>query len=158
MGLTGDGLLWPFPSAHLVAGAHVAIPPGLLPQVDPASGGTALPVDRLNWRTGFSPAQPIVALLPDIDPSVLPGWREARGGGTVRLIDLDARREIPCMAELDAHPDARTRPERQALIIRPLQAMPYGHDIAVVITTDAMPQNERYAERISGEEPGGLER
>lgn len=156
-GLTGDGLLWPFPSAHLMQDGHVSVPANLLPQVDPASGGTALPVDRLNWRTGFSPTQPIVALLPGIDADVLPGWTNAKGGGTVRLIDLDGRRELPCFAELDAHPDAVHHPERQALIIRPMIALPYGHRIAVVITTDAMAPNDRYRALTSGDEPPGLE-
>ncbi|MCB9758694.1 MAG: hypothetical protein H6739_02545 [Alphaproteobacteria bacterium] len=154
-GLLDQGVLWPYPSAQLVDWrGKLAIPQDALPKAD---DGTDLPVDRLNWRRGFSVAQSSLLLLPGVDPEALPGMREVQTLGTVRMIDLTAGAEIPCFAELDMHPDAQSDPERQALLVRPLAAMTPGHQVAVVITTDAAPRPERFDQLMAGEEPPGLE-
>lgn len=150
-GLLGLGPMWPFPSAHLVGDdGHLAIPAGALPQVPTDEGGTAWPVERLNWRTGFSPIQTSVVRLPGVVGAVLPGLEGPLVGGTVRMYDLTDGVEWPCFAELDAHPDAEG--DEQALIVRPLRAMPYGHRIAVVVTTAAAPRPDRFDALLRGDE------
>ncbi|MFZ5475523.1 MAG: alpha/beta hydrolase family protein [Myxococcota bacterium] len=119
----------PFPNATLVEDGHVAIPEGLLPEFE-----TSWDLARLNWREGFSPVQPSVAMLPvPIDPESLSGQVGLGTGGSVRLVDLDTGEEIVGFAELDAHPDALDSGER-TLIVRPMEAMTPGHDVAVVLT------------------------
>ncbi|MCB9745926.1 MAG: hypothetical protein H6740_25350 [Alphaproteobacteria bacterium] len=156
-GLTGHGPLWPFPSAQVVdRRGDVSIPSGLLPVSETDDGGTVLPVSRLNWRSGFSVAQASVALIEDVDPEALPSELEAGRGGSVRMIDLTEGRELICFGELDKHPDALDDPERQVLIIRPLEAMTPGHQIAVVVTTAAAPRPERFDALLGGWEPLGM--
>jgi hypothetical protein len=130
-GALGDGPLNPFPSMELVDDDLVAIPEGILPQVE---GGTALDVGRFNWREGFSRVQTSVAMLPGpVDPESLPGQSAIGTGGSVQLWDLDAGVEIPMFAELDAHPDAIDAGER-ALLVRPMLPMQPGHRVAVALT------------------------
>lgn len=157
-GLLGLGPMWPFPSAHLVGeDGRLAIPSGLLPQVPEEDGGTAWPVERLNWRAGFSPIQSSVVLLPGVIEAALPPITGTVGGGSVRMFDLTDGREWPCFAELDAHPDAPE--DERTLIVRPMQAMPFGHQMAVVVTTAAAPRPARFDALLRGgdEVPPSLE-
>jgi hypothetical protein len=127
------GPLNPFPSVELVTDSRVAVPDGLLPQVP---GGTAMDVSRLNWREGFSRVQTSVARLPvAIDEGSLSGAAGGGYGRSVRMYDLDAGVEIPCFAELDAHPDALSSGDR-SLLVRPLLAMTPGNRVAVVVTDE----------------------
>jgi len=128
-----------FPSMLLVDGTgHVDIPAGTLPQ---AEGGVPFPVDRLGWRTGFSPVQTTV-IAPEVtlDGSSLPGQAELGTAGSVQLWDLDAGELLPAMAELDAW--CPTHPQDDAcvgavpsLLVRPLRPMPVGHQVAVAVTS-----------------------
>ncbi len=149
-GLVGDGALNPFPTVlHMVDG-RVALPDTLPRAID----GTPLPVDRVAWRTGFSPVQVSYARLPDVDASALPGWRDAQAGeGGVLLADLTAGVFLPVMAELDAAEDAADAP---SLLIRPLAAIPDGHRAAVVVTTDAAPRPARFDALLRGRAPEDL--
>lgn len=125
------GALNPFPSVELVEDGHLAFPAGVLPKVE---GGTDLDVERFNWRTGFSRVQTSVALLPvAIDEGSLSSSAAIGIGGSVRMFDLDTGTEIPCFAELDAHPDALDSGVR-ALLVRPALAMTPGHTVAVAVT------------------------
>lgn len=95
-----------------------------------------LPVGRLSWRTGFSPGQTAMVVLPGVDSASLPGFvAPSAGQGSVRMVDLTASAWVPCMAELDAHPEAVDQP---ALLVRPLHALTVGHRVAVVVTTEAV--------------------
>lgn len=146
-GLVGDGWHNPFPSTHHVVDGKVDLE-GILPT---PLEGTPPPVERLAWRSGFSAGQTTMVHLPGADPATLPSWREPTPGeGGVRMADLTDGSWIPCMAELDAHPDA-TDP---VLLIRPLQALPFGHDIGVVVTTDVVDRPERFEALVNGPPKG----
>jgi len=126
-----DSLLTnPFPSRFLLdADGFVDLGGGLL-AVD---SNSPLPVERLRWRTGFSPSQTVVIDLPTVDSSSFLSWRAPEPGeGGVRMFDRTTSTWLPCLAELDAH-DGVTEP---ALLIRPLVALEDGHDVGVVLTTD----------------------
>ncbi len=129
-GLYDADPLNPFPSAELVADGHLAIPEGSLAVPE---GGTALDVGRLNWRRGFSPVQPSV-WVPEalLDADSVGGQGVLGTDGPVRVWDLDAGVQLPCFAELDAHPDAIAAGVR-ALLVRPMVAAPDGHTLAVVV-------------------------
>jgi hypothetical protein len=120
--------LWPFPSAHLVADRHVAIPADELPM---AEGGTPFDVERLEFRSGFSVVQTTV-IDPGtaLDPDTLP---DAGTNGSVQIWDLDTGLPILCFAELDAYPDLDG--EDPMLLVRPLEPMTAGHRVAVVTTS-----------------------
>lgn len=114
-----------FPTAELLdETGHLAIPEDLLPQ-----GETPFPVERLRWRTGFSPVQTTV-----IDPEValdaqsLPPPVGTGAADSVVIWDLTANQQIRCLAELDAFPD---NPEVPRLLVRPMQPLPVGHRIAI---------------------------
>jgi hypothetical protein len=128
-GALADGPLNPFPSMELVGDdGAVAVPDALLPKV---AGGADLDVRRFNWRDGFSRVQTSVARLPvPIDAASLSGQAGLGYGGSVRMVDLTTGAEIPCFAELDAHPDA----DPPSLLVRPVAAMTPGHRVAVVVT------------------------
>ncbi len=131
-GVLDDGLLNPFPSAELAGEDALAIPEGLLPL---AEGGTPMDVVRLNYRRGFSVAQPAIVRLPvELDAASVGGQLSLATDGPVRLVDLDTGEQLPCFAELDAHPDALDATDRRALIVRPGRAMTPGHRVAVVLT------------------------
>jgi len=150
-GLIGDSLLNPFPTRfHLVDG-KIGVPDDF----PIAEEGTELPVDRMRWRPGFSPAQVSVLRLEEMDPTVLPmDWRNATPGeGPVLLVDLDDERFLGTLAELDAHPEA-TDP---VLLVRPLEALPVGHDVAVVVTTDVAPRPARFDALLGRRPPEDLE-
>jgi hypothetical protein len=124
--------LWPFPSAHLVADGHLAIPADDLPMVD---GGTPFDVERLAFRTGFSVVQTtVIDPGTTLDSESLPTRAEADTPGSVQMWDLDAKKRILCFAELDAYPDLGG--EDPMLLVRPLEPMEVGHTVAVVTTTD----------------------
>ncbi|MCB9674603.1 MAG: hypothetical protein H6737_05760 [Alphaproteobacteria bacterium] len=148
-GLVGDHPLNPFPVGVLhMADGHLA----LNPDDFDLTTATPLAADRLAWRTGFSPAQTSVLALPDLDPSGFPTWRAPTPGeGSVRLADLTDDVWLPVFAELDAHPDAEP-----TLLVRPLVAVPYGHQVAVVVTTDATPRVERFGALLSDSPPADL--
>lgn len=149
VGLVGDGIGNPFPSRFLVDDGHLAIPPEVVPV---GIEGTPLPVGRLSWRTGFSPAQVSVVHLPDVDPAALPSWREAptlQDG--VLLVDLDDGRLVGAMAELDANDE-----ESPLLLVRPMEVLVPGHDVAVVVTTDVAPRPARFDALVDGRPPADL--
>ena len=95
-GLLGQGLSWPFPSAHLVEDGHLAIPSSELALPE---GSTPLPTERLAWRTGFSPVQTAAVQLEGVDAAALPGADQVGTPGSVRLVDLDTGTELPMFAE-----------------------------------------------------------
>ena len=86
--------LWPFPSAHLVADGHLAIPGEELPI---AEGGTRFDLERLGFRTGFSVVQTIV-IDPGtaLDPDSLPTREDAGTRGSVQMWDLDSGEPVLC--------------------------------------------------------------
>jgi len=149
VGLVGDHALNPFPVGVLhMEGGRVA----LRAQDFELLTDTPLAVERVAWRQGFSVAQTSVLSLPSFDDSQFPSWRQSTAGqGSVRLADLTDATWLPTLAELDAHPDADP-----TLLVRPLAALPVGHDIAVVVTTDAAPRVERFDALLSGSPPADL--
>jgi len=146
-GLVGDGLMNPYPNPWLMVDGQVRLPVDDLPVPSVTNPSGDFPVDRVNYRTGFSPINPIVLRLPDIGCQACPKWkRPTPGEGSVLLADLTSGEFLPVFAELDAYPDA----EDPTLIIRPQVAMPVDHDIAVVVTTEAMERPERFQSLVDG--------
>lgn len=147
-GPLGTGWANPFPSVHqLDASGHLAL------RDLPAAGETEIPIERLAWRTGFSPSQVSVLRLGGIDPSGFPSYEViAPGEGTVRMVDLTDGRALACFAELDAYPDA---PE-PALIVRPLEVLPVGHRIGVAVLTGAVARPARFDALLSDRPPPSL--
>jgi hypothetical protein len=149
-GILGTGWANPFPNAQLM-GEDGFLSLRDLPELD-----TPLPLERLSWRKGFSPAQVSVVRLghlmdeDDIDTSAFPSHQApVAGAGSVRMVDLTDGRPILCFAELDAYPDA----DERALLVRPLEALPDGHRIGVAILTDALPRPAPFAELLESEQP-----
>ncbi len=144
-GLLGLGLANPFPSAHLVGDdGHLALSPDPFPP-----GPSPFPADLANYRTGFSPIQVSTLLLPDISCKQCPNWTDpAPGEGSVLLADLTAGEFLPVMAEKDAWKPKKG--EDPTLLIRPQVAVPYGHRVAVVVTTDAVARPERFDRLLAG--------
>ena len=141
-GLLDDGWSNPFPTHHLVG------EDGRLALRDlPEGGDTPIPLDRIAWRRGFSATQTAVLRWDGIDPTALPTMREATSTGNVRMIDVDAGRELRCFAELDAYPGAVP----PALLVRPLEPLPVGSDIAVVVTTAVMDRPAEFAALLAGD-------
>lgn len=122
--------LWPFPNAWLIEDGHLALPEGALPM---AEGGTALDVARLNTRTGFSPVQTTVFDLGvALDPASLPyGDVAVPGEGPVQIWDLDTGLPVRAFGELDAGAGDEEIP---VLLVRPMEPMIEGHEVAVVLT------------------------
>lgn len=176
VGLLDDDGLFPYPSVHLMTadestatGYRLNIADDLLPM---AAEGTPLEVARVNRLDGFSVANNAVVLLPDadIDSTCLPESahleQSLEATSSVQMFDLTAGIRIPCFAELDAHPDC-TGPENRTLLIRPMQAVGFGHHVAIALTKNlvdhsgtTVPTPERFAAlRDQGEvHPGLLER
>jgi len=173
VGLLGDDGLFPYPSIHLMTtddstatGYRLDIADDLLPRPE---GGTPLDVARVNRLDGFSVANNAVVLLPDadIDPACLPQSahleQSLEASSAVQFFDLTTGTQIPCFAELDAHPDC-TGPEDRTLLIRPMQAVGFGHHVAIVLTKNlvdtsgnTVPTPERFAAlRDQGEVHAGL--
>ncbi len=119
--------------------------PALLPFPDSAVDGgdqgvvlVDLPGGATPWaapepaRSGWSVVQTaVVPLDVALDPATLPSWADLSVDGAVRLVDLEDGTRYPVMAELDAAPRESGHP---ALLVRPLQPLPDGRDIAVVLT------------------------
>jgi len=158
-GLTGDGLLYPFPNNHLVRDGNLEIPADLLPWTE-----SGIPTDTIAWRTGFSPVQTAVVLIDNVDKYELPSWHDPVAGESgVRLIDLTTGEYLPVMAELDAYcayedpeftGDCATWPDDEpALLIRPQKVVPHGHRAAVVIMTDAADRPNRFDRLVTGDAP-----
>src|SRR5690348_6019835 len=147
-GIVGTGWANPFPNAQLLD------KDGFLSLRDlPAAGDTPIPVERLAWRTGFSPAQVSVLRLPDISPDAFPSHLDVKPGeGSVRMVDLTEGRPLACFAELDAFPGA----DEQALLVRPLEVLPIGHRIGVAVLTEAVPRPERFDLMLSDPPPESL--
>lgn len=145
-GLLGLGLTTPFPSAHLVGDdGKLALSPDQFP---PAP--SPFPADLANYRTGFSPVQVSTLWMPDISCKGCPEWKTATPGeGSVLLVDLTANEFLPVMAEKDAWKPKNG--EDATLLVRPQVAVPYGHQVAVVVTNDAMTRPERFDRLIRGE-------
>jgi hypothetical protein len=147
IGLLGDGWHNPFPSSHGVVDGRLSLGSLGLPTNDE---GDPLPIERLAWRSGFSVAQTAVVQLAGVDATSFPSWRSPEPGeGSVLLVDLDDGVFLPVMAELDAHPDVVGDP---SILIRPVQALPLDHRVAVVVTTAAAPRPPRF-DALLGEEP-----
>ncbi len=147
-GPLGTGWANPFPNAGLVdESGHLAL------KDLPETGGGVLPVERVAWRDGFSPAQVSVLRLEGVDDAGFPRFDDLRPGeGTVRMVDLTDGVDLPCMAELDAHPDAT----ETVTLVRPLVAVPYGHRVAVVVTKDAVERPARFDALLSDTPPASL--
>ena len=141
VGLVGDHALNPFPAAPIAADGAALLDPALFPVVE-----TPLPVDRFTYRTGYSRAQNSVVRLPEVGTDALCGTTAEPTAGDVWLVDLDTGERLPCFAELDAHPDA----DPPALLIRPLLALPPGHQIGVAVTLDAAARPERFEWLVQG--------
>lgn len=148
-GLVGDGVANPFPSALQVVEGRVALDVDTLP----TGGATPLATARHTWRTGFSAGQTGILRGARIAAVGLPGVDAPPGTGTVRMADLTSGTWLPCLAELDAHPDAGDTP---TLIVRPLVALADGHRIAVAITDEAMERPERFEYLMAGTPPASL--
>ena len=101
--------LWAMPSDSLLdEDGYVALPSQLLPQ---PIGGTAIPVERLTWRMGFSPVQTTVFFPTEVlDADSLPGVEEAAEAGSGQIWDLTSGQRVPCLAELDLFPQEEEIP------------------------------------------------
>ncbi|MBL9022380.1 MAG: hypothetical protein JNL21_09270 [Myxococcales bacterium] len=96
-----------------------------------------VPVDFLSFHRpdGFSVGTPILAVLPaPIDPAPLVFWtgdiaRSTTAASPTLLVDADTGQAVPHFAEVD--PRASLVPDRQALIIRPLDRLEPGHRYVV---------------------------
>jgi hypothetical protein len=140
-GLLDPSGLWPWPSWQLLeddpttpTGQRLALPWHALPS---PHGAELFDPDRLALLDGFSVATPVVLPFADLDPASLPSLGAPSAAmdpsAAVQLIDLDTGTWLPCFAETDAHPAARGSSD-QALIIRPMRAMAFGHRHAVALT------------------------
>jgi hypothetical protein len=149
LGLLGTGMDDPYPSwLHVDEAGFVRT--DRLPPVE----GALLPGAGTAWRRGFSPAQTFVVRWPAVDPAVLPSWRAPTPGeGPVRLLDVTAGRWLPVFAELDAWPDQA----EPALLVRPLERLTPGHDVAVVLTTELGPRPDRFQAVVDDRVAGPLE-
>lgn len=112
-----------FPDEAFVQDGRLALPEDL------PSAATPVPVDRLARRGAFSVVQTAVLRVEQrLDAASLV---DADGlGGAVQLWDLTHGREVRCLAELDAHPDA----DPPTLLVRPLEPVEAPAEVAVVVT------------------------
>ncbi|MFT4625036.1 MAG: hypothetical protein ACI8PZ_003702 [Myxococcota bacterium] len=149
VGLLGDGWGNPFPSRHLMADGRLALAPEHLP---PPSGAP-FPVERLNWRSGFSVVQPSVLVHRDLTADGLPTADTEPGEGSVVIVDRTDGRFVWCLAELDAHEGAAADP---SLIVRPLEAIPIGHEVVVAVLDPVMSRPARFDALVSGSPPASL--
>ena len=107
-------------------------------------GETPVPVERVRWRSGFSPVQTTV-LDPEqvLDRTTLPPPVGSGSPDGVALVDLTTGERIPALVELDAWPD---NPETPRLLVRPLEPMHPGHRVAVSVSSDVRTvDDEAYA-------------
>ncbi len=146
-GLLGEGLMNPYPNPWLMVDGKVTIPVDDLPPASVVNPSGDFPVERVEYRTGFSPVTPILLRLPDVSCEACPKWKNPTPGeGAVLLADLTTMEFLPVFAELDAYEDAVD----PTLIIRPQIAMAYDHDIAVVVTTEAMGRPDTFQSFVDG--------
>lgn len=147
---------FPYPGPFWMKDGHVDLG-DTLPQ-----GNTAVPGDRVAWRTGFSPVQSaVIPVEADLDVATLSGQDGLGVDGTVQLWDLTDGVQLPCFAEVDAYPTADgPRP----LLVRPGKPMPVGHTIAVAVTggvhtLDGAPlaSPDWYADAVAGNPGEGVE-
>ena len=100
-------------------------------------GETAIDPSRVRWRTGFSLTQTSVLCWPEVaqmDTTRLPTEDTPAAEGDVRVVDLTTGRFLARLAERDMAPDA----EEPCLLVRPLEAIPDTHEVAVVVGTQAL--------------------
>lgn len=130
---------WP-PSTYLVdaaaspTGVALAIPAGAIP---PGNSGQPFDPDRLNGRSGYSPATQIVAHFEaQLDPANLAGpddiGKSLTADSPTLILDVDAGALVAHIAE----PDANALPSmgvRQALYLRPAARLAGGHRYIVAI-------------------------
>lgn len=154
LGLIGDGPDSIFPSSlHLDEDGFVDLARASWPE---GERPLTLPLDRSAWRTGFSPAQLFVVRIDGVDGDALPGWSDPPAdSSSVFMVDLETGERLPAMAELDAHPAAVDAP---SLLIRPLQGLIPGHEVAVVVTTRAVARPPRFDDLVRGKGPRDLSR
>jgi len=146
-GLIGEGLMNPYPNPWLTRTGKLVVPEDDLPLPSVTSPSGDFPVERVEYRTGFSPINPIILRMPDVNCDECPPWKNPTPGeGSVLLVDLTTGEFLPVFAEMDANKGA----EDPTLIIRPQIAMPYDHDIGVVVTTAAMSRPERFQNLVDG--------
>jgi hypothetical protein len=94
-------------------------------------------LDWINQADGFSRVIPFTTVFPDapLDDANLPTPFDLETSmvpeSPVQLLDMDTGERIPVWAELDTRGGT---PEEQALILRPMRGMPFGHRVAAVIT------------------------
>ena len=130
-GLLGQGWVDTYPSRHLLnAQGQVDLDPAWIPSVD-----TPMPTDVLRYRKGFSVAQTALLNHPGVNGDALDG---------VHLVDLNTGALLPSFAEIDAL-------DSDVLLVRPLRTLPVGHDIAVVIETQALERPEAFQAVLDGE-------
>jgi len=95
----------------------------------------------------------VVLDLEDPNAEAFPTWQEPTPGvGGVRMFDRTAAAWVPCFAELDSH-EGVTDP---AVLVRPAVALPSGHDVAVVVTTDVIPRPVAFEALVLGQESESL--
>ena len=145
--VVADDCLTPFPSAFFeradsasATGYRVALPAtGALPV---QASGTALSVERMNRKDGFSPATPfVVYFAAGVDKSQLFGWRDPSPSllpaSPVQVIDYETGERVLAFAELDAN--VTRDGQRQGLLIHPLVRLKAGkrYIVALVGLRDA---------------------
>ena len=129
----------PFPSDFLTVEdpdsptlRRVNFPSG---QLQNASG---VPLDPAPWNEldGFSPATPIVVLVPGLDPEQtdLPSQTDIAMSVTsesaTQILDLDTGQLVPHWAEIDQRADS---PDQASLILRPAASLLETHRFAVAL-------------------------
>ena len=134
--LLGLGPSHPFPNSGLMTNGYVDIDP-----MDFDVGETDLEVARLKGRRGFSPVQTSVLCWPALRVEGLPSGDTPPDEGSVGLIDLTDGRWLRRMAELDQTPNLI----EPCLLIRPLEAVPDGHQVGVVVRTTVMDRPSSFA-------------
>ncbi len=134
--IAGDCLL-PFPS-DLFRETVGATPRVVLPEVAQVPfEGTPVDLVAFHRPDGFSVGTPILALLPGpVDATSLVFWtgdvaRSTDASSPTLLIDATTGARVPHFAELD--PRAAESPDRQALILRPLDRLEPGRRYVVAI-------------------------
>ncbi len=130
-GLLGQGWVDTYPSRHLLdEQGHVDIDSAWIPSVD-----TPMPTDDLRYRKGFSVSQTALLNHPGVNADAM---------GHVHLVDLTSGEVHPSFAELDAI-------DQDVLLVRPLRVLPEGHDIAVVVGSQALERPEAFQLLLEGE-------
>jgi hypothetical protein len=132
---------YPMPSMHFMeddpttaTGHRVAVTAEAAPANAREAQGL---LDWINQADGVSRITSFTTVFPDapLDTSNLPTPfdLEASMGpeSPVQLIDMDTGERIPVWAEIEQR---GATPAEQALVLRPMRGMPFGHRVAAVIT------------------------